>query len=186
LISKNKTWAALLGGIGIGVTAIVLSFELSWHMSRDLDWAKRSLDANFSLALEILFPLVAIALAGWDFFRQQSRFSLPAAAFPIVAALAWGTANLCDHANSSTNCSFAAAALINCYTLWLAIDILGRGIRTHSLARANFGLVLIAALAVSRFFDSDLSFVTRGLGFIVVGAGFLFANIFLFKKRATI
>jgi hypothetical protein len=46
-------------------------------------------------------------------------------------------------------------------------------------------LVLIAALAISRFFDSDLSFVTRGLGFIAVGAGFLVANIVLFKRRAT-
>src|SRR5205807_9007611 len=83
-----------------------------------------------------------------------------------------------------TNCSFAAAALMNCYALWLGIDILVRGIRSNSLARANFGLVLIAALAISRFFDSELSFVTRGLGFIVVGAGFLVANILLFKKRS--
>jgi hypothetical protein len=43
---------------------------------------------------------------------------------------------------------------------------------------------LIAILAMSRFFDSELSFVTRGLGFILVGAGFLIANLVLFKKRA--
>ena len=75
--------------------------------------------------------------------------------------------------------------MINCYALLLGIDILARGIRTNSIARANFGLLLIAALAVSRFFDSDLSFLTRGVGFILVGAGFLVANILLFKKRAT-
>ena len=73
---------------------------------------------------------------------------------------------------------------MNCYALWLGIDILMRGIRANSAARANFGLLLIAALAISRFFDSELSFVTRGLGFIVVGAGFLVANILLFKKRS--
>jgi hypothetical protein len=75
--------------------------------------------------------------------------------------------------------------LLNCYALLLGIDILARGIRTNSIARANFGLLLIAALAISRFFDSELSFVTRGIGFIVVGAGFLIANILLFRKRAT-
>ena len=80
-------------------------------------------------------------------------------------------------------CSFAAAALMNCYALWLGIDILARGIRSDSVARANFGLLLIAVLAISRFFDSELSFVTRGLGFILVGAGFLIANILMFKKR---
>jgi hypothetical protein len=75
--------------------------------------------------------------------------------------------------------------LLNAYALLLGIDFLARGIRTKSIARANFGLLLIAALAISRFFDSDLSFVTRGVGFIVVGVGFLIANILLFRKRAT-
>ena len=73
---------------------------------------------------------------------------------------------------------------MNCYALWLGIDILTRGIRANSIARANFGLVLIAVLAMSRFFDSELSFITRGLGFILVGAGFLVANVVLFKKRS--
>lgn len=176
---------ALLGGVGIGVTAIVLSFESTWHMSsREVEWAKRSGDANLALAIELLFPLAAVCLAAWGFFRKQRRFSVSAAAFPIIAALAWVITNLCDYANTSTRCSFAAATFINCYTLLLGIDILSRGIRTNSLARANFGLVLIAALAVSRFFDSDLSFITRGLGFIAVGGGFLVANVLLFKKRA--
>ena len=176
---------ALLGGIGVGVTAIVLSFEATWRMTRDTPWGQRSPAGNFGLALELLFPLLAILLAVWEFFRKQRRFSLIAAAFPIVAALAWEIANLCEFAKTGTRCSFAAATLINCYTLLLGIDILARGIRSNSVARANFGLLLIAALAISRFFDSDLSFVTRGLGFIVVGAGFLVANILFFKKHAT-
>ena len=175
---------ALIGGIGLGVTAIVLSFEPLWHMTRDTPWGQRSGAGNIGLALELLFPLIAICLAAWEFFRKQRRFSLSAAALPVVVALAWEVANLCEYSNTSTNCSFAAATILNCYTLLLGIDILARGIRSNSIARANFGLVLIAALAVSRFFDSDLSFVTRGVGFILVGAGFLFANIMLFKKRA--
>jgi hypothetical protein len=176
---------ALIGGIGLGITAIVLSFESTWRMTRDVEWAKRSGDANLSLAIELLFPFAAVCLAGWDLVRKHWRFSLSAAAFPIVAAIGWVITSLCDYRNMGTRCSFAAAAIINCYTLLLSIDILARGIRTNSIARANFGLVLIAALAISRFFDSDLSFVTRGLGFIAVGAGFLVANILLFKKRAT-
>jgi uncharacterized membrane protein len=173
---------ALLGGIGVGITTIVLSFESSWHMSRDLGWGQRSAPANLALAFELLFPIAALCLAGPDLFRRRWGFSLTAAALPIVAAIAWGIANVCEV--STGECSFAAAAVINGYALLLGIDFLARGIRTHSIARANFGLLLIAALAVSRFFDSELSFVTRGLGFIVVGAGFLVANILLFKKRA--
>ncbi len=169
---------ALLGGIGVGVTAIVLGFESSWRMSHDLNWGERTATANFALALELLFPVVAVCLAGLDVFRRRFEFSLTVAATPIIVAIAWGIAKSCD-------CSFVAAAIMNCYALLLGIDILARGIRTNSIARANFGLLLIAALAISRFFDSDLSFVTRGVGFIIVGAGFLIANILLFRKRAT-
>jgi uncharacterized membrane protein len=167
---------ALLGGIGIGVTAVVLSFEESWHLTHEIAWSQRDAAGNLALAIEFLFPITAIGLAAFDLALGRSRFSWTAASFPIVVAIAWGIAK---HGES-----FGAGVVINCYALFLGIDILARGIRANSIARANFGLLLIAALAVSRFFDSDLSFVTRGVGFIVVGVGFLVANVILFRKRA--
>ena len=179
---------ALLGGIGIGVAAVVLSFESSWHMVREFFWGPRTLGGNISFGLQFLFPIAAVYLAVSGILRRNFQFSIPAAVFPVVTAIIWGIANLCPpgHSESSyrSNCTFAAAALMNAYALWLGIDIMMRGIRSNSIARANFGLVLIAVLAMSRFFDSELSFVTRGLGFILVGAGFLVANVVLFKKRA--
>jgi len=36
---------------------------------------------------------------------------------------------------------------------------------------------------VCRFFDTNISFVLRGLMFVAVGAGFFFANSRLIKKR---
>lgn len=179
---------ALLGGIGVGVTAIVLSFESSWHIARELAWGQRSLSQNIALALELLFPIIAIILGALEILRSRRGFSIVAASFPIVTTVIWWVANLCPTGSAEyryqTNCSFAAAALMNCYALWLGIDILIRGIRSDSIARANFGLLLIAALAISRFFDSQLTFVARGVGFIAVGAGFLIANIVMFKRRA--
>jgi uncharacterized membrane protein len=177
-----------LGGIGVGVTAIVLSFESTWHITHEMPWAQRSAAGNLGVAVELLFPVAAVCLAGLDILRRRSQFSLMAALLPIIAAIGWGITNLCKLPSEhwhSTRCSFAAAAVLNCYALLLGIDILARGIRTNSIARANFGLLLIAALAISRFFDSDLSFLTRGLGFITVGLGFLVANMIMFKKRAT-
>lgn len=177
----------LLGGIGIGVTAIVLSFESNWHLGREFFWGERTLQANIAFALEFILPAIAIVLAAFDVFRRRFQFSIAAAVFPVVTAITLGIANLCDKAPErwlGSRCSFAAAAIMNCYALSLGIEILVRGIRANSVARANFGLLIIAALAISRFFDSELSFVTRGLGFIIVGAGFLVANILMFKKRS--
>jgi uncharacterized membrane protein len=176
---------AVLGGIAIGVVTIVLSFESNWRMTYHAA-VPRSSAANLAVAVELLFPVAAVCLASFDLFRRRAEFSLSAALLPIVAAIAWAIANLCEFSNDrwqSTRCSFAAATVINCYALLLGIDILSRGIRKNSIARANFGLLLIAALAISRFFDSDLSFVTRGVGFIIVGVGFLVANLLLFKRR---
>ncbi len=67
---------ALLGGVGIGVTAIVLSFESTWHMS-SRRWNGQSVAATriLALAIELLFPLAAVCLAAWGFFRKQRRFS---------------------------------------------------------------------------------------------------------------
>ena len=175
---------ALLGGIGIGITAIVLSFKSVWHMAHTASWGQRSGAQNLGVLLELLFPVAAIGLVAWNVLRKQWRFSLSAAVFPLVVAIVWGIVKWCDAQGTDSRCEFAAATLMNCYALWLGIDILTRGIRSNSLARANFGLLLIAVLAISRFFDSELSFVTRGIGFIVVGAGFLVANILLFKKRS--
>jgi len=177
---------AVLGGIAIGIVAIVLSFEWNWHMTRHVASLPRSSAANVAVAVELLFPIAAVCLAGFDVLRRRAEFSLSAALLPIVAAVAWAIANLCELPGDrwqSTRCSFAAATVMNCYALLLGIDILARGIRTNSIARANFGLLLIATLAICRFFDSDLSFMIRGIGFIVVGLGFLVANVLLFKRR---
>jgi len=177
---------AVVGGIAIGVVTIVLSFESNWHLTYRVASVPRNPAANLAVVVELLFPIAAVCLAGFDLFRRRAAFSLSAALLPIVAAIAWAIANLCelpDEKWHSTSCSFAAATLMNCYALLLGIDILARGIGSNSIARANFGLLLIAILAICRFFDSDLSFVARGVGFIIVGLGFLVANLLLFKRR---
>jgi hypothetical protein len=38
-------------------------------------------------------------------------------------------------------------------------------------------------LAVCRFFDTDLSFIIRGLLFVTVGIGFFATNYWMIKKR---
>src|SRR6266478_2294044 len=177
---------ALLGGVAIGVVTIVFSFESNWHMTYRVASVPSTSAANLAVVVELLFPIAAVCLASFDLLRRRAEFSLSAALFPIVTAIAWAITHLCEFPNDrwrSTRCSFAAGTVMNCYALLLGIDILARGIRTNSIARANFGLLLIAVLAICRFFDSDLSFVTRGIGFIIVGVGFLVANLLLFKRR---
>jgi uncharacterized membrane protein len=176
---------SVLGGLGIASTAIVLSFEGLWHLGAPAAWSALSLDQAIGLIIILFFPVAALALGVWNVARPAVSISFTAACIPIVAVLARFVAGMASDTRSSDNSyAFAAAVLFNLYALWLGIEFLVRGIRAGSVTRANFGLLIIAALALARFFDSDLSFVARGVGFIAVGAGFLIANLLFFRRRA--
>ncbi len=176
---------SVIGGIGIAVTAVVLSFEDAWNLRAGFFTTGLSLEQKMAVTIALLFPATAIALAIWGFARGKFFYSLTTACLPIVAVVArlmagWGP----DQGDSADHRSpFAAAVLFNLYALVLGIELMVRGIRAGSVLRANFGLLVIAGLALARFFDSDLSFVIRGVGFIVVGAGFLIANLFFFRRQ---
>jgi uncharacterized membrane protein len=175
---------ALLSGVAIGVMTIVLTFEGIWRdkaLYEPID-----LPHGISIAIELSFPITAGALAAWSFVRRRAQFSVLAAAFPVVAAVGWYLASLCPDPTrwSHTDCDFWAAILFDVYALGLGVELIVRGLRANSAARTNFGLLVIAALGIARFFDSDLSFVMRAIGFIVIGVGFILTNVVLFKKRS--
>ena len=179
---------SLLGGIGIGVTAIVLTFEDIWRFRSNDFWDKLGTERWIALTIQLLWPLLAVLLAGWIYWRRKEfPYAITAAVLPLVAMACWLCANFAPVAEyaSKTPFSLGGAALMNVFTLALGVELLVRGIRAGSITRANFGLAVIAVLALCRFFDSDLSFVARGLGFIAVGAGFLIANIIFFRKRVS-
>ncbi len=69
--------------------------------------------------------------------------------------------------------------LAHVYVLTLAAALIRTGLRDGRLGLANEGAGLIAVLVLLRFFDSDLSYVVRGVGFIVTGAGFFATNLWL-------
>jgi hypothetical protein len=184
--ARSLNVLSLLGGIGIGMTALVLSFTNMWHLRTEVDWAAMRTESWMGIAMQLVFAVVALALALWTYLqRKRIPYAMAAAALPIVAGVAWFIANLAPAGERSSDNRYAegAALLFNIYALVLGIELLTRGIRAGSVARANFGLLVIAGLALARFFDSDLSFVTRGLGFIAVGAGFLIANLIFFRRQ---
>jgi hypothetical protein len=57
------------------------------------------------------------------------------------------------------------------------------GAQQNKLSLLNYGLLILTGLIICRFFDLDMSFVARGLLFVLVGAGFFAANIWMVKKR---
>jgi hypothetical protein len=73
--------------------------------------------------------------------------------------------------------------IINAWILLIGLHFVRGGSKEDHLGILNFGLLIIFALAVIRFFDDSIPFVWRGLFFLITGAGFFIANYWMLKKR---
>jgi hypothetical protein len=78
-----------------------------------------------------------------------------------------------------------AQLCINVAVLLFAVHTIRNGAVRNHLGILNYGLLIITAVILCRFFDTDFSFVVRGLLFISVGTGFFAANYYMIKKRKT-
>lgn len=76
-----------------------------------------------------------------------------------------------------------AYILINILILFVGIYTIRKGNKTGDFTELNFGLLIFTVLIFSRFFDSNISFLLRGLAFILVGAGFFFVNYSMYRKK---
>ncbi len=57
------------------------------------------------------------------------------------------------------------------------------GCKRLRLRELNGGMFLLSVLIVTRFFDSEFGFLARGIAFIVLGIGFLAANLVIARRK---
>jgi hypothetical protein len=76
-----------------------------------------------------------------------------------------------------------AAIIANGIVLALGVLEIKRGNQFNNLRILNFGLLIITILITCRFFDTNFSFVVRGILFISLGLGFFLTNYVMLKKR---
>jgi hypothetical protein len=171
----------LIGWIAILSLAIFLSFQNTWrtHLWQSaVDSVPRHYPDVLAAGIQIAWVLAALLLGAWVFWKEsQARLNLAPAAFAPIVLVAWGLAK-------RTRNPLAPSLLLNFFGLALGIFTLLRGVRAGRIYEANLGMLIIAALAIARFFDSDFEFVVRGIAFIGIGLGFLMTNLIVFKRRA--
>lgn len=79
--------------------------------------------------------------------------------------------------------SSIAVILINLFIFIIGVMTIREGAGKNHLGILNYGLLIIAALVTCRFFDTELSFVIRGILFVLVGVGFFATNYWMVKTR---
>lgn len=77
-------------------------------------------------------------------------------------------------------------ALINVLLLTLGITAIKMGVDKMHFGILNYGFVIIALLIACRFFDSNMSFVIRGLLFVSGGTAFFLTNYLMLQKQKKI
>jgi len=166
-----------IGALGVIALTIVFSFRFClkefWQLN---DWtAFRSAwpDEWPDATVAALCPLAALALWGHAWMRRDP-VALLFGGLPVLTLVAsplHGENNL-----------VVLIVLMNLYALGLGVGLITIGVRDQRLGVVNLGLLVTATLIIARFFDSDMSFVVRGLAFIGVGIGFLVANVALVRR----
>jgi len=163
----------ILGSLGTIALLLGLSFDAFWE-----DLRRGGLQFNEAVATpEFALVLVTTLLAGWLFYMRHKHKPLdkiqPLSSVFILFLLTFALGLFLPY----------AAVLINLYVLAIGILIVREGARKDHLGILNYGLLIITALVICRFFDTDLSFVIRGILFVSVGVGFFAANYRMLKRR---
>ncbi len=164
----NPYAARSFGAIGsLGTIALLLaaSFDEIW---KDVDQLPASAIWSSEAAVSIALTAIGIYLSA----KNRGGFhyaGIAIAAFPVIFLIGCLTP--------------LAYAAVNLLVLYIGLGYIRAGLKTQHLVMLNYGLLAIGALVLCRFFDSDVSFVLRGISFILVGAGFIGTNLYLLKKR---
>jgi uncharacterized membrane protein len=164
---------AVIGSLGTIVLFLSLSFDWFWETLR----TSNLLHENFFASPEFMAVTLLSLLAAVLFYFHTKGIAITeikpfSPAFMLFIILFFVGA-----------ASTAAVIIINIYMLVGGIRTVREGALNDHLPTMNFGLLIIAALVLCRFFDTDMTFVARGLLFLSVGTGFFVTNYQMLKKR---
>ena len=160
----------IIGSLGTMGILMALSFNWFW---KDMTISRPEAGMPELTAVTLSFLPAAYLL--YRHVRQNNNKSINFFGFIFIV---FGIIFLLGTGEPGT-----ATVLMNLLVLAAAIVTMRRGLTTNHLGILNYGLLMTAILAVCRFFDTDISFVLRGMMFVAVGAGFFIANTTLLKKR---
>jgi uncharacterized membrane protein len=165
--------AYLVGG-SLGVITLLLALSFRWYWEEVPVITVERPFAQPEVVVSILFTIIAIGLLS-RLLKEKTLKELNSKSYVFLIFIV-----LFFVGSSSAT---AAQVLINMMILLMAIHTILDGAQQNHLGILNYGLVIISLLICCRFFDTNFSFVIRGLLFIAIGAGFFIANYYMLQKR---
>ena len=168
----------LIGAIGLFILAFQFTFRYVWqHLDvDDYSYAMNRNIAGINALPDYIITLAIIAAAILLFYDQVKRKNIMISllgAVPLLAIIAYLVRG---------QSAVLPLIIFNVYLFILSLSRIIVGVRSNNLAIINIGMLMLAMLIIARFFDSDISFIIKGLVFIIVGSGFLVTNAILARR----
>lgn len=160
------------GSLGVIISLLILSFDFYWSELNDSSSEHLTEGSEFIVSIVTTVITCILLFVG---VRGRSLTEINSKSFAFIVFIVLFFVGM----KSPT----MAQLLINLVILVFAVHTIRNGAQRNHLGILNYGLLIITALILCRFFDTDFSFVVRGLLFISVGVGFFAANYYMVKKR---
>ncbi|GFZ93012.1 hypothetical protein GCM10011531_26260 [Aquaticitalea lipolytica] len=159
----------ITGSLGIVTILLIASFRWLWKDIIRID----SFQVQELYMSAILFLMSILTLVYLYLKHKVKSFNIFQFVFVIFTVLFF----------IGINNEIVPAILVNMLIFALGVVTVKIGADKFHFGVLNYGLLIIAALVTCRFFDTDMSFVLRGLLFVGVGVGFFLTNYYMLKKQ---
>lgn len=163
----------IIGTLGTLILLLSLSFDDFWEKLLHRDFPIDQVFTSPEFIAAIVLSFMAAALF---YFQYKNKPTAQIKPIAYVFMLFIATYLLGLYFPFSV-------VLINLCVFLIGLLTMREGSRMDHLGVLNLGLLIIIALVICRFLDTDLSFVLRGMMFLIVGAGFFATNYIMLKKR---
>lgn len=160
-----------IGFLGFTIVSLILTKKSVWDVLLH-NYTTPSIAGIFCVLAGLLVILRLCLQAN----KHCDRTLLAIAVMPFLSTAAYFTGN-------TIGISWVAV-LFNGYFLLICVSMIITAIRLAQQAKLNIGMLLLSILVLMRFFDMDFSFVMRGIVFIMLGAAFFSANVFLARRKS--
>lgn len=162
----------LSGWLGSAVIWLLMSFRFYWEELAEYDASVLFLSREMLLVALLASPLL------YGLFRLRRN-----AAEGLASVLPAGTFLMLLLVPLSLREPLLPQILTNGFVLALALALIVPGTRARDLTSVNLGMALVAALVACRFFDTQWSFILKGVIFMVLGTGFFALNYLIGRRK---
>ena len=172
--NRNRLFAnpfLIIGALGTIVILLMWSFDWLWYEAR------KTGSGNFFYSPFSYISLLLMAAGIFFIVKRKKRSE------DLYDPIGWTMYVFAAAVLLLANNQPLGLLIINLWVLAIAIWYIRKGAIQNHLGILNFGLLIIASLAILRFFDDSIPFELRGLFFLLTGIGFFVANYLLLKKR---